>query len=377
MDINTTFVKKGSFYESGTDIGHPFDRGGRSPLVIAPGNRLKGWGEDLDAQSFTINGVDVVFQPKRHHFEFMMTTGQVQMMLGTEEEPDISDIPEKTLLERAYSIYRSMRWRYRRLSLEERRIYFFARQYRNYAKNWKRSGFHQFLERMDDSLEKTEEWVEQWQSFIDWMDEEVMPTEERFERVRGYPTTGRQTKRTSNGVSVSTDNAERFDSDKRAFHYFRNHIQSRIDEIGDQLDVALGDDDNLEHGGIAERHFANFMEEILAAGFSLGLDVHPVWEPGADGAVWFIDPETDKVYYTTMLWYQQYEVSMKVVARENPRSRWKDFPIVDLQSTALEVHKLPLQDLSRVFRDYFGYFNGSLRPYLEQAANPAPIDWNR
>ena len=72
VDVTTAWVKRGDFYHAYSDNHLPaaFDRpGGRDPLILAPGNRVKAWGSDLAHTRFYMHGHLVGLRPIRDHFE--------------------------------------------------------------------------------------------------------------------------------------------------------------------------------------------------------------------------------------------------------------------------------------------------------------------
>ena len=274
-----------------------------------------------------------------------------------------------TPLEKAPAWYRELRRKWRRLGAEERQRYFFARIHRDYVKRWNSRDRENLIERRQQSVEETRTYVARWTEFLDWMEQYVKPSEERFAQVRGRSVDGTTTS-DQGGNSASVKNRSVYDGDVRAYAFFTGRMRSRLDDVSDELDLA----EDMSDG---QTLLDNLIDEVHAAGMELGLDPHPQWVDGHDGAVWFVDQETGNTYFVLLSLFVEFcDVVYSLEARRSPDPRWVNHGLVDLTRTALDITKpAPRIDLSRYFRDYFGYFNSSLRPYLRAADQEPPFDW--
>ena len=410
MNFSVSFKRNGNFHHAVGDVPHPFHRsGGRPVMVVAPGHRLKAWGTDLDSLAeLVINGISIEFENVGNHFRFYMTEEQSELMLNppvpvtravpSEEEDKESDKVEKAIasdavvelepepepvrnlspLANAYPRYRAMRherWNgtgYSNLSNEKMAEYLFSRANRNYT-NWFHRNFKDdLLARMAESEDETDAWIEKWEEFMNWMREYVAPNVERFETLRGYPTTGTRTLWYGKHQGVS-ENSQYFNADIRFFNGVMSKFQARIDAVVEQLEMV--DDD----------HFDSFLAELESAGSSLGLNLHETWLPGEDGAVWFTDPDTGKNYFTKIssMTYAHSDGRLRVLynvtdtfgIRQYPLENWRNHTWSDLGQTVLSKGWATDMDLLRYFKDYFGAFDSYLRPYMEAAASPPPFPW--
>ena len=268
----------------------------------------------------------------------------------------------KTPLVNAKKRFKQLRWRWRSLPADERQEYFFARHNRNYTRYWERSGKNDFLERMDNSEREIRAWIEKWNGFLEWMDAHVRPNAEKFEAIRGLSVTGSTT--TNNNVTFN--NNERFKSDMRSFDSFYNRMKDYVDGVVEQL----------EDG---ENHFEDLIDEIQSVANSIGLEPHPEWNDGSDGAVWFQDPETGINYFTLLTLYNiggRYSITSTVEPKHFKVRNWRKYNYADLAHTVIHmVDHYRMKDLTRPFRDYFGHFDHNLRPYMEAAESPPPFPW--
>lgn len=267
-----------------------------------------------------------------------------------------------TPLQRAPKWFSSLRQRRRRLSGQDRFRYYFSRLYRNYVKKWESGGKERFIEDRQKSIDEHADYISTWNQFIVWMENNVRPNEERFQQVRGSGVDATSTR----GVGT-VKNREVYEGDLRAYEFFLGKISGRVEEVRDELDMAILDGDWL----------GNLVDEIHAAGYDLGLEPHPQWTDADDGAVWFINSETQNTYFVALTTFSEMaDVSYSFRARQRANPRWVDFGLVDLTNTALDIIKpISLSDPTRCFRDYFGLFDGTLRPYMEAADEEPPVGW--
>lgn len=282
----------------------------------------------------------------------------------------------RTPIQNAYSTYRKLRRRgYRRLSHHDRMRYMFGRQYRSAAKQWHNGQRECLIHCMKQSAAETAKWVAKWEAFLQWMEDEVKVNPERFEAVRGHSTEGTTSVMDGKGT---VNNDAIYDSDVRAYKHFYGRVSSLVEEISDHYYQAIDTDglDDLDEGEVL---MANLIEEIEMGAAGLGLEPHPVFEPGADGAVWFVDPETNHEFFLllqTVCNFTKGDVATFFLPVTHLGDKWKRTSMMELSHYGLAINSRTRGDNpARAFKDQFGYFNSNLRMYME-AAGDAPVDWD-
>ena len=199
-----------------------------------------------------------------------------------------------TPLEKAPAWFKELRRKWRRLGAEERQRYFFARLHRDYVKRWRSRDRDDLLERRQKSVDETRAYVARWTEFLDWMEQYVKPNEERFAQVRGKSVDGTSASDLSGGGSASVENRSVYDGDVRAYAFFTGKMRSYLEEVSDELDLAADTSDG-------QTLLDNLIDEVHAAGYgSWGLEPHPQWTDGHDGAAWLVNPETGNAYFVLL-----------------------------------------------------------------------------
>ena len=269
-------------------------------------------------------------------------------------------------LEDAFNQYKKMRSRggWRRLDREGRVLYFFFMQHRNFTRNWRRRQKQELHDKMEKGLRDCAVWLEKANAFADWFDTQAI-TEERYIHFHGS-IEGSETREMSGGT-ISVKRSDAFESKARVHRFFANKVREAIEEVQDSYDSFDMDDPDF-----------GLSEQIAAAGHELGLELYDPYNDRDDGAVYLVDPETDRIYYFALAWFHTMTRKWTPVARVSVlderyrHDRWKDVCVAPLNRTAMNVPPATYPDYMRVFRDHFGMFD-SIEYMIDVDNSPVPF----
>ena len=241
---------------------------------------------------------------------------------------------QKTPIENAYNTYRKIRREgFSKLSRDERLWYFTYRSLRNYTKYWRRRIKNSLLEQAETSLESTKTWVEEWEKLETWLNN-LIPTEELFTRANGNIDINSDIVYLHNGATATVPKGWRhkYNSTVRILNLLRNEITENIDTAREQIELV---EDNENPEDLLE----SIKDEIRMAAFTGGLEEVEEKNNRDDGALWFVDPETDTEYYYLLgifnPRFNPYEILYKFAI--NKRDNWKYHPWIPLNRSGLET----------------------------------------
>ena len=361
IEVQSLKFERGSrrryFVDRDGELPEAFSRpeDGGNWLFFVEGGRVGAYGEGFDEGPVTFGTVALTFYQVRPGFYEALISQDVRrelLIFGGVDPDEIKDVAI-TDIEKADQEYRRMRkgywtWRRGRNPSFDVRRYFWLRQNRRTAKNWraqKDDYYNQYKESFDDATA----WVGKWRSFLTWFNEQ-RPTEEEFIKHNGGKNDSLW--RSTNGI----------------FDMFAERMESRIEVVEGQLAVVDETDEDF-----------GFIEEIEAAADKLGLEPIEEWNDQDDGFVWFVKPDTGKRYFVQLYgWSFIFDVLTHFNIDRDGRyaDRWEEATNNSLLETIITVCKENTRHApDRVLRDYFGAYDG-IRYWVNRNRSTAPVPFN-
>lgn len=366
--ISVTFTKRGPSWlpDPGTELPDEMSGAfGMPGLFIGMGNILFANGSaEIAGNTYIFNGQSVQFAPYPgmagvHYRQLNAEELEKISGIAAAPPPPLPSVPvevaltsAKTPLELADANWERMvpRWNAFRqgnrdaLTNEQVARYQTLKLHRKAPGRWRAGAPRAKLNAaLQISLLALQERVEAWEAFLDRYDE-YGPTEAKFSELNGGVDVDSYEERDlPGGGTARVSRREVYENDLRIYNSFRNEIASEVREAKERLR-------EFEVGEQTTDLVDNLVDEVLAAGQSIGLTAHDDWNDRDDGAVWFTDGD-GKYYFFSLYYFAEHRFgqdAQSVVNELQVVDRSRAVQFVDLGMSAIEpIRVIDLDSLGR------------------------------